>query len=142
MTRHPLRSPLSLRTFRAAGVEADVNNSYERRGVGTFPWAVLIEVPVGAFFTALATAAGRDAWKSLKQLVGRIYEARRQSPVPEGAVLLQDPDVHEDLVLQEDLPDQAWELVVKIDLRKTPSGQLRWDKTKIEWRDPWDTDDG
>jgi hypothetical protein len=65
--------------FRDAGVPATVNAGLFRASVGPLPWAVMLEVPLTAFFTALAAAAGTDAWQAMKHLVRDLYDVRRRS---------------------------------------------------------------
>jgi hypothetical protein len=123
--------------FLVAGLDAKVSANYERRGADIYPWALFVLVPVGAFFKKIGEAAGEDAWKALKGLVRRLYEARRESPAPKGVVVLQSRgEFEEDIVLEDDLPDEAWEALIRIERRRTSSGYMRWDPSKGKWRDP------
>ena len=38
----------------------------------------------------------------------------------------------------EALPDEAWQLLLTIEIAKTKSGQLKWDFKAKAWRDTWE----
>lgn len=125
--------------FDEAGVPAVVEANITRKSTGELPWVVLIvEAGAGALFGGLLAAAGADAWKGLKQLVGNLYEARRKGKSPRGAVVLTLIEPHEDLLLREDLPDTAWQQLFHMHFTETESGQLQWDPDSQSWKDAWE----
>jgi hypothetical protein len=125
--------------FAEAGIPAEVKADFERRGAGgNYPWLVVVSVPAAAFFTTLANEAGKDAYKVLKRLVGRIHEARKASSKAKGSLTLVDEATGTWIALPPGLPDEAWRLLPEAQLTELPSGSLRWDPETLQWRDAWD----
>jgi len=137
--------------FAAVGIEADIHADIEYRGVGDYPWVIYITVAavpfLAAFGKAMGTqvgdAAGRavvtgttEGARQLAAFVKSLYAARRLSPVPRGTVLLTDTEAHEHVVLTEDAPEEAYQLLLDLDIQHTRSGQIEWDAKAQEWRDP------
>lgn len=77
-----------------AGLPAQVRANYARRSLGPLPWAMFIEVGLGAlalaFLQGLGSEAGRDAWRGLKHFVVQVFELRRRSDRPDGSIRLDD----------------------------------------------------
>jgi hypothetical protein len=126
--------------FESAGIPADVQRVYARRSAEQLPWLIEIYAPVGIFLSAAAasagTEAGKDGWKALKQLVKRLYEARRASRAPQGGVDLKDPDTGPEIRLPPHLPDLAYRRLYEIENPHAPlSGILIWDGEAQAWTD-------
>ncbi len=83
-------------------------------------------------------SAAQSGGRQLTTLIERLYESREGSASPKGAVLLRLEDVHEEILLSEDLPEQACQLLLELEVKQTESGQLRWDPQAKAWRDAWD----
>jgi len=116
-----------------------VEAAYERLGIGTYPWILEISGAAAAlFFAGFLGAAGTDAWKGLKALIVKLYDARAGSRAPKGVVMLIDEPTHEWVLIREDLPDEAWQQLLTMGIPKTKSGQLRWDDKARAWRDTWE----
>lgn len=125
--------------FAVAGVEADVRAAYERKGIGDFPWIVMITAPATAFLTAIAAAAGKDAYDAAKSLVGGVWAARRRGSGPRGDMILRDEQTDIWIFLEPDLPAEAYEKLVTLDLASFKTdrfGYLRYDRERGEWRPP------
>jgi hypothetical protein len=87
-----------------------VEAAYERLGIGTYPWILEISGAAAAlFFAGFLGAAGADAWKGLKALIVKLYDARAGSRAPKGVVMLIDEPTRKWILIREDLPDEAWE---------------------------------
>ena len=84
----------------------------EGRGAGAFQWILMISVPATAFLTALAAEAGKDAYKVLKRLVGRIHEARTAAGTAAGwttdSVAVVDEETSTWILVPPELPEEAW----------------------------------
>ena len=54
--------------FRLAGFEVEVQPDHGRRSLGDLPWIVdvTLAAPIAAFFVAMATEAGKDAYAAIK----------------------------------------------------------------------------
>jgi len=125
--------------FAAAGVETDVQATYERKGIGEFPWIVMITAPAAAFFTAIAAAAGKDAYRVAKSLVREVWAVRTKSSGQRGDVILHDKDTGVWIALEPDLPAEAYEKLASLDLTRFEtdrSGYLKYDRERGEWRPP------
>jgi hypothetical protein len=136
-------SPAEVAAVKAAfdelGVEADVDASLERRGVGDYPWTLFIIVPVTIFLKSFVEAAGKaagdDAYAQARRFFSRLYDARRQSPAPRGGVTLMDKDTRQWVSIPEDLPEHAWRQLFEMEITKTESGVIQWDPRTETWRD-------
>lgn len=107
-------------------------------GAGAFPWVVMISVPATAFFTAIASETGKDAYKALERLVGRIYKARKAAGEFTGSVTFVDEETGTWINLPPDLPDDARRALGEIEWNSLPSAVLRWDRDRGRWGDAWD----
>jgi hypothetical protein len=123
--------------FTDAGFDVTVEARNVRRGAGTYPWLIYFTVPIGLFLTGFLNAAGQDAYQAVKRLVTDLYAARQISKSRRGTVVLMDVDSHEWVMLDDDLPDLAWQRLFETEVGKTESGQLRWDPKTESWRDTW-----
>ena len=98
---------------------------------------IYASVPVTAFLTAFAGAAGKDAYDSLKRFVRDIRAARRDRP---GSIVVQDRENHDDgtvLVLSAPMSDEAYEALADLDLEAERGSYLVWDHEGNKgWHDP------
>jgi len=124
--------------FREAGVSATVAAALERRGAETYPWAIFITVPIGLLLAGFLYAAGGDAYLAAKRLVTGLYAARQNSKSPRGTVVMMDAESSEWVMLDQNLPDLAWQRLFETDIGKTKSAQLRWDPKTENWRDTFE----
>jgi hypothetical protein len=118
--------------FAGSGIEAEVSASFLGLSADLVPWHLtvgLIVYPLGAFITAVAAAAGEDAWRSLKRLVSNLYEARRGKGKSDGVIHLEAPGIR--VELDDDLPDEAYQALARGDLS---DGLYAWDRERGEWR--------
>lgn len=123
--------------FKEAGFTGSVRAEIEHRSAGEIPFVIYVSVPVTAFLSAFAGAAGKDAYDSLKDFLRRIREARRNRS---GSVVIRNPDGTRDstvLVLSADLPDEAFEALSDLDLEANKGAYLVWDEEGDKrWHDP------
>jgi hypothetical protein len=117
------------RLFDEAGVPAIVSAGLERRSVGTLPWAMIVTIPLTAFLTALAGAAGADAWRGLKSFVAGVFEARRAPDRPDGAISWEDE--RRTVILTDRIPDEGFHQLTSGEL--PASGYFVWDEERGEW---------
>jgi hypothetical protein len=87
-------------------------------------WQVVVAVPIGAFFASFGTEAGKDAYKSLKQLIQRLSKAARRQGAPDIArtIELSDTDSGLTVDLPDTLPDKAYRQLLAITLASLPKG--------------------
>lgn len=94
--------------------------------------AVAIGVGFSRFFGGFLEAAGADAWCKVRDWVGELYEARKQSAHgPEGNMHLTDAEGNELLLWR--LPDAAFKQLLQIDWSTRRPGILWWDEEVGKW---------
>jgi hypothetical protein len=130
--------------LREAGLDWPVSAAYYRRGIGDFPWVIMLAGPpsviVGLFakkFTEkLAERAAEDAYVSLKKWVQRLASRRRDR---NGTITINDPASGTVIVLDPELPDEAYRELPSIDPEKDggESGYLSWNDEEGRWAPPW-----
>jgi hypothetical protein len=94
-------------------------------------WVIGVATPIAAFFTALASEAGKDAWRKLKDLLEDL-----RSPAGE------DVDVltikiwigGKVIVIPEDMPDEAYEELMQLVASGEGSEGPKWDPEARKWR--------
>jgi hypothetical protein len=124
--------------FEDSGIRATVEGAYIRESAEVLPWLIQIEANLRQMFGYLLAgatgAAGAEGWTRLKDLVIRLYEARKGTP---GDVTLKDPESRTEIPLPRGLPDEAYERLAEIENPRAPhSGILRWDRERQRWIDP------
>lgn len=129
--------------FTDAGIPVEVRAWIEGQGAGAFQWVLMITVPTTAFLTAMAAEAGKDAYKVLKRLVGRIHKARiaagRTAGWTTDSVAVIDEQTNTWVLLPPDLPEEAWRALSDVGMKELATDSvLRWDPDTGTWQDAWD----
>jgi hypothetical protein len=127
--------------FRSFGVVTRTRVVPPRRGVGELQWLVLAAVPLQAFVGALASRFAEDAYKGLKRLVSQTLGGHSEAPGPEQVLVLQDPVSRLQVVLEADLPTEAYQQLVSVDFSAVRRGPLHYDRQRHAWRselDEWE----
>lgn len=101
------------------------------RGLGIACLA-LLSLPVGAFLTALVGKLAEDAYTGLKQVVHSI--CRRGEHEPPRPLVLRDTATGVRLILEADLPEQAYRQLFELDLAQFPVGPVHYDHHTGRWR--------
>jgi hypothetical protein len=115
--------------FDQAGAPAVVSARMARRSAGELPWLVMIEVPLTAFVTALAAAAGTDAWKALKSFVGHLFEHRSEATGRSGSIQLEGGN--RTVILSPEVSDDGFQQVTEGSLPE--GGYYVWDSETQSW---------
>jgi hypothetical protein len=140
---------LLLDVLSECGADASLETIGVRRGESaTLTWIVLASLPLQAFLSGLGSKAAEDAYAKLRALVRRLANGRRRheaappaeqklpaSPVP---MILLDSDTGLQIVLEEDLPSDAYRELVAMDLSKFSFGPLHYDQARHRWRSELD----
>jgi hypothetical protein len=154
MTREPLRAELlldeqaddALRRDLTAGLAAlgltvaRTRTARAHRGPGDLPWLVLLALPVQAFLSGLGAAAVEDSWRALRALVHRAAHRRAPTggaPLPRPLVLHDQPSGLR-IVLEPELPVEAYEQLLALDLTRYRHGPLHYDRALGRWRSELD----
>ena len=124
------------------GVTADVRDVAPRRSLGDIAWLALIAIPLKPFYEQLLKNFADDAHHRLKALAGKIFHRSQQSAASPGRVLvLQDHTTGIQVVLEPDLPDQAYHQLLAFDLTTIRRGPLHYDQHRNQWRSELDETD-
>jgi hypothetical protein len=127
----PIPTPDDLQiALRQAGVEVRVEERTVSAG-GLIGWVVTITLaaPLAAFFTAVGSEAGKDAYAAFRTWFSR----QRLRTADSGAVIIQGSDERE-LVVELGVPEEALEELRKLDWSDMPSGAIVWDHQTRRWR--------
>ena len=120
---------------RREGIRGSVRPSLIRLSQGELPWVVILLDPVAILFSAFLKGAGqeagRDAYKRLKSLVSRLYNARRNR---NGSVTVEDFETSTYIVLSDDLPEEAYRQLAELGLEQLKGGYWVWDYERNQWR--------
>jgi hypothetical protein len=102
-------------------------------GPGSSPdiWTIGAAAPIAAFFAAIASEVGKDAWRKLKDLI----EDLRNPADGAGDVIQIWIKPEEGIILiPEGLPDEAYEELVRRVVSGEDANGLSWDPDAGEWR--------
>lgn len=124
--------------FRAVGVSVRTRMVPTRRGVGDLPWLVLATLPLQTFLTGLGVIMAEDVTRRMKHLVGRILRARRTHPSATRLLVLQDAATGLQVVLEPELPAEAYQALLALDLSQFRHGPLHYDRRLARWRSELD----
>ena len=120
--------------LRNDGMEGSVEAALSSRGVGEFPWVIILLGPVAVFFSAFLTGfgqeAGRDTYQGLRRLVSSLFRARRSS---NGSVTLLDENTRTHIVLTADLPEESYRQLAEMSLEQLKGGYWTWDPKLDRW---------
>ncbi|MFG3258314.1 hypothetical protein [Streptomyces sp. NPDC048172] len=118
------------------GVALRTRRVLAHRGPSELQWAVLIALPLQGFLSGLGTEAVKDAYAALKSAVRRV--TRREQPADSRPLVLQDAASGLRVVLEADLPGEAYEQLVGMDLTPFRHGPLHYDRARRRWRSELD----
>ena len=117
-----------IEAFRALDVAACTRMVPARRGLDQLHWLVLAALPLRAFLGGLGSAAAQDVAHGLKRLVGRVVGAKHTTESSEQVLVLQDAATQLRVVLEADLPAEAYQALVALDLSAFGQGPVHYDR--------------
>ena len=123
-----------IEAFRALDVAARTRMVPARRGLDQLHWLVLAALPLHAFLGGLGSAAAQDVAHGLKRLVGRVVGAKHTTESSEQVLVLQDAATQLRVVLEADLPAEAYQALVALDLSAFGQGPVHYDRHQRRWR--------
>ncbi len=124
--------------FRALDVAARTRMVPTRRGLEQLHWLVLAALPLHAFLSGLGSAAAQDVAQGLKRLVGRVVGAKHKTASSEQVLVLQDAATQLQIVLEADLPADAYQALGALDLSAFRQGSVHYDRQRGRWRSELD----
>jgi hypothetical protein len=102
------------------------------RGVEHLDAMALMMIPLEAFLKAAGTRLAAEAYAKFRSGLRRILNRQ-----PEGAakpLVLQDSETGIRVLMERDLPDEAYEAFRELDLTRFGRGPLSWDRSLRRWR--------
>jgi hypothetical protein len=122
-----------MEAFATIGVAATTRLAPIQRTLNGAEWLVLAVLPLQAFLSGLGSKLAEDIYQGLKDVVGRIL--RRSNPGGQKRTLvLQDTATGLQVVLEPDLPIEAYRQLVTLDLSSLHGGPVRYDRSRNAWQ--------
>jgi hypothetical protein len=122
-----------MEAFATIDVAATTRLAPTQRTLNGAEWLVLAVLPLQAFLSGLGSKLAEDAYQELKDVVSRIL--RRLNPERrERALVLQDTVTGLQVVLEPDLPIEAYRQLVSLDLSALRGGPVRYDRGRNAWQ--------
>jgi hypothetical protein len=123
-----------LEVFRSLGITARARVVPPRRGVGDLQWLLLATLPLHAFLGGLGSKLAEETYKGLIRLVAAVFGNRPEAARPDQVMVLEDPTTRLQIVLEADLPTDAYRQLVTLDLSTIRQGPLHYDRQRARWR--------
>ncbi len=124
--------------FRALDIATRTRMVPTHRGLEQLQWLVLATLPLHALLSGLGSAAAQDLAQGLKRLVGRVLGARDKTGIAPQVLVLQDAETRLQVVLEADLPAEAYQALVALDLSAFRQGPVHYDRQRGKWRSELD----
>jgi hypothetical protein len=124
--------------FRALDISTRTRMVPTHRGLEQLQWLVLATLPLHALLSGLGSAAAQDLAQGLKRLVGRVLGARDKTGIAPQVLVLQDAETRLQVVLEADLPAEAYQALVALDLSAFRQGPVHYDRQRGKWRSEMD----
>jgi hypothetical protein len=119
--------------FATINVAATTRLAPTQRTLNGVEWLVLAMLPLQALLSGLGSKLAEDVYSGFKEVVGRIL--RQSSPGRRERVLvLQDTATGLQVVLEPDLPTEAYRRLVELDLLAFRHGPIRYDRSLNAWQ--------
>jgi hypothetical protein len=130
--------------FATAGIVVQVSTVPPRRDSATLGWVVLAALPLQAFLSAIGTKTAEDSYAKLRAAVHRLTGRRGAGghPADRLPLVLQDGDTGLQIILEPDLPAEAYRQLTELDLTEFRIGPLHYDQRRRRWRSERDEASG
>jgi len=119
------------------GASAQVETVPVHRGESAaLTWIVLAVLPLQAFLAALGSKMADDAYAQVRTLVKRLAAGRPKPPGvgPPAPLVLVDRGTGLQVVLEADLPAEAYRQLIALDLSQFSHGPVHYDLGRGRWR--------
>lgn len=127
--------------FTRFGLAPEIKRERDHRGDVDVNWLLLVVLPLHSFLSGLGTEVVKDFYSSLRKAVrrrGREDSASGKDPVEEAEsvkpIVLMDAASGMRVELHSDLPPEAFEALVAIDVQAYARQTVRFDRTTRRWR--------
>jgi hypothetical protein len=103
------------------------------RRAAELTWLVLLTLPLSSFLTAIGSSLAEDAHAALARLSQRLLRRGDPTLPPARTVVLEDRDSGVRVILDDELPEQAFRALLRTDLAAEPGETLRYDGATRRW---------
>jgi hypothetical protein len=127
--------------FRSLEITARTRVVPTRRSLGDVQWLVLALVPLQAFLSGLGSIMAEDAHRALRRLVGQVLKEGSEVQEPDQVLVLQDSVTRMQVVLEADLPADAYQQLIALNFSQIRHGPIHYDRQRRAWRselDEWE----
>lgn len=117
----------------AAGMQATIRVMPLRRGIDP-SWLLLITFPMQTMLQVALERMGSDAFEHLKRLAGALRNrAKARVVAPSDLLILKCTDSSARIVLEPDLPPDAYRILVEQVVPIVRDGEWRYDRQRARW---------
>ncbi|MGH3989921.1 MAG: hypothetical protein ACRDTZ_21805, partial [Pseudonocardiaceae bacterium] len=117
----------------AAGIQATIRVMPPRRGIDP-SWLLLITFPVQTMLKVALERMAADAFEQLKRLAGSLHNrAGARVAAPSDLVILKCTDSSARIVLEPDLPLDAYRILAEQVVPIVRDGEWRYDRQRLRW---------
>jgi hypothetical protein len=117
----------------AAGMQATIRVMPPRRGIDP-SWLLLITFPAHTMLKVALERMGAEAFEQLKRLAGALRNrTRARAAAPSDLLILQCTDSSARIVLEPDLPQDAYRILVEQVVHIVRDGEWRYDRQRARW---------
>ena len=124
--------------FNMVGLTPELREVPPRRSLDNIAWLILAAVPLKPFFDQLAKDFAADAYRRLQILAEKVLRRLRPRNLSREVLILQDTVSGVQVVLEHDLPGEAYEKLLSFDLTTVHQGPLYYDRRRHQWRSELD----
>ncbi|HEX6352952.1 hypothetical protein [Actinophytocola sp.] len=124
--------------FTGFGYQIHSRRRRTHRGPDDLGWLVLAALPLQAFLSALGAEAVKDVYAGVKKLARRVPKAGTKATDGRIPLVLQDLQSNLRIVLEDDLPAEAYRKLITLDLTAYKIGPLHYDRHRRAWRSELD----
>lgn len=118
----------------AAGFDVYAQDLPKVRGAENLDAMALLMIPLHAFLTTAGEHLAADAYARFKSGIRRLLRRPAKDEAKPAPLIVQDTATGLKIVLERDLPDEAYEALRTLDLSAFRSGPVAWDHGHHRWR--------
>jgi hypothetical protein len=120
--------------FRAVGLDVTVHQDRPRRSLADVAWLALVMVPLKPFFEEIAKDVAADSYRKFRTLVAKVIHRDSRASSEPKILLLEDAQSCVQVVLESDLPEEAYQQLLVFDFTSVQLGPLHYDRYLRRWR--------
>ena len=117
-----------------AGFDMFARDMPKVRGADTINAVALLMIPLHAFLAATGSKLAAEAYPKFKAGIRRILNRQPANAGVPAPLVVQDTTTGLKIVMERDLPDEAYEALQRLDLTTFRQGPIDWDRLRGRWR--------